>query len=165
MTLAPGNYTAKVDNYGLAESGEKKTPYLNVRFMLSDTGETVYWNGWLTEKNASRVITSLTEAELLTTKNFMDLADGPASNGIDMNKECNIAVINESTDTGKIFAKVSFVNPLGGKAMQQGLAKSEAISKLAGLNLDAEIAAAEQTTGKKIAKPVNNEFTADDIPF
>jgi len=175
MAIEPGNYVATVEDYGIGQSKGKGTPFINIKFKLKDSGLTVYWNGWLTEKTMDRNIESLIIAKLLRTPKVMDLAQGVAGGGLSTTQECEISVINEeyTKDNGEVstIAKVNFVNPLGGRKMSGVLDGAEAVTALQGLNLDAAVAAAKTKTGMDILPPdqVNPaqsaESFADDAPF
>jgi len=163
MAMEPGKYIAKIDSYKIDTKGQKNTPCLTVKFTVTETGQSVYWDAWLTEKTIDRVIKTLGDTKLLETKNFADLAKG---SGLSKDQEVEIVVVNEEYN-GKTYSKVDFVNVIGGGAMKSGLAEAEAISVLSGLNIDATIMAYEQKTGNKIeqSSPKTESFAADDIPF
>lgn len=166
MAVEPGKYLATVEDFGIGTSSKKGTPLLNVKFKLKETGNNVYWTQYLTANTMERVVQNLVETGLLATKRFSDLAEGVDGKGLSTSVEVELVVINENytTDSGenKVAAKVEYVNKPGGLAMKGMLAKAEAITALAGLNLDAEILASEKRTGVDVtAKDVNG----DSVPF
>ena len=163
-------------DYGIGESAQKGTPFINVKFQLTDSGFTSYWKAYLTENTMERVIDTLVTAKLLRTRKFADIANGPQSNSLAMDQECEVVVVNEEYEKDgetKVAAKIEFVNPVGGRKMQGTLDKATAVTKLAGLNLDAEILASTQRTGIQLGEKEQpktepqqtDNFTADDIPF
>lgn len=165
--LEPGKYIATVEDYGIGQSKEKKTPSLDVKFKVKDTNQYVYWQAYLTVNTIERVTENLVECELLSSKNFNDVAKGT---GINTQKEVQIVVVHEDYESNgekKVAVKVAFVNPFGSGVMKNVLAESEAISILAGLNIDAHIAAAVQKTGKEITPSVAAvpEVAPEEIPF
>lgn len=170
MAVEPGKYLATVEDFGIGTSSKKGTPLLNVKFKLKETGNNVYWTQYLTANTMERVVQNLVETGLLATKRFSDLAEGVDGKGIATSVEVELVVINEEyeitegKDKGqkRVAAKVEYVNKPGGLAMKGMLAKAEAITALAGLNLDAEILAAEQKTGVDVTA---KDVTGDSVPF
>lgn len=170
-TLEPGKYLANVEEFGIIKSAQKGTPGLNVKFKLKDSGQNAYWTQWLTANTMERIVENLVETGLLKTKKFSDLAEGVNGGGMCLDTEVEIVIVHEPYEKDgeqKVAVKVEFVNKPGSRGMQNTLAKADAVTALAGLNLDAEILAAQQKTGVKVEEktaPADQNFTADDIPF
>lgn len=168
MAMEPGKYIATVEDYGIGTSSEKKTPYLNVKFKIKETGMTVFWQQYLTSKTVDRLVDNLVETKLLQTKKFSDLADGVRGNGLSTLTEVEITVVNEEYDKDgeiKTSSKVQWVNTIGGGGMKNTLAKAEAITTLAGLNLDATINASQVRTGVTIEEPLVPGAGSEEVPF
>lgn len=165
--LEPGKYVGTVEDFGVGTSSQKGTPFLNVRFKLKGTEKSGFWQQYLTANTMERVIENLVATGLLKTKKFSDLAEGKAGNGMCLETEVEVVIVHEEYEKDgeqKVAAKVAFVNELGGKMMKGMLAKAEAISVLEGLNLDAEILAAEAKTGVKV-DDTPKDVTGSDVPF
>lgn len=179
MSVEPGKYVGKVANFGVGKSKGKGTPFLDFKLKLNDSGLDVYWQAWLTPKTIGFVLENLMDCNLLNTRKLSTLAQGPAGNGINLDQDVEIVVASESY-TGndgelKTISKVQSVYPLGGGAMKNSLAENEGVAILDGLNLDAELLAIEQRTGKKVV-PTNlahtpqtasmdSEHVPNDVPF
>jgi len=167
--MEPGNYVATAQDWAIGKSGNKQTPFLKVKFRLKDSGLNVYWDAWLTQNTIEKVTNDLTKTGLYQAKTFMDLADGKGGKGLSTTQEVELSVILEewTTKDGEIKStpKVQWVNPIGGGAMKNTLAKAEAVTVLNGLNLDGAILAAQQKNGMPTKNGATTDFTADDIPF
>lgn len=164
--IEPGKYVATVEDYGIGQSKEKKTPSLKMKFKLKDTANYVFYEAYLTVNTVERVTENLVECELLSSKSFNDVIKGT---GIKKEQEVEVVVVHESYESNgesKVAVKVAFVNPIA-TSMKNTLAESDAIAALAGLNLDAHIAAAVQKTGNEITPSVAAvpEVAEDSIPF
>lgn len=119
--IAEGYYTGRGIKGQLAESGDKRTPKVEVLVEIADDGEhqgaRLRWDGWLTDAAAPRTLESLRhlgwQGEMLT-----DLA------GIDANL-VQLKIVHEEYEdkqTGEIkkSARVAFINRLGGGAALSG---------------------------------------------
>jgi len=112
--IGPGKYIAKALGGQFDETSTKKTEFVKVCFKTVETGEIVYWTGWLTEKARERTYESLThlgfnaDVKLLHGEIFDEthLSD----------KEVEIEVVVEPgyKDPSKEYASVRWVNPVGG---------------------------------------------------
>lgn len=169
VVIEPGKYLAVVEDFGIRKSAQKGTPSLNVKFKLVESGKNVYWEQYITENTSERLIKNLVDTGLLKTKKFSDVAKGKDGGALSLTEQVELTVVIEeyTTDSGeqKQTNKVDWVNVPGGGSMKGALAKEEAISILDGLNLDAEILAAEQSTGKSINTEPENTIDSSDIPF
>lgn len=111
--LNPGTYKARAVSAALEKSAQKGTEQVNVTFR-TESGETIHWIGFFTEKTQARTIESL----MLCGWNGDDFATFA---GVDKN-DVNIVVEHEMYE-GKSRARVAWVNdpnrPVGGKPMEQ----------------------------------------------
>lgn len=165
-TLEPGKYLATVEDFGIITSPTKGTPGLNVKFKIKDSGLNVYWTQYLTANTVERITENLVETGLLKTKKFSDLAEGAQGGGMCLETEVELVVINEDYEKDgemKTVAKVEYVNVPGGRGMKNTLAKADAITALAGLNIDAEILAAEQKTGVNVGQKAQTQAAGQDV--
>ena len=109
-----GKYKARAAKGELSESGTKKTPCIAVEFQLLDTGEFIWWYGYLTEKTETRTLESLQHAGFAGADIAGDLmAQGLGSRDVEL-------VIEHETYEGKTRARVQWVNSAdggGGSAM------------------------------------------------
>lgn len=163
-------YTAKAKAWGLGET-DKGTEEIAVEFEILTEGahvERITWHGYFSDKTWERTVESL---------RYMgwegnDLAD---VQGLDMN-EVELVVEDEEYQ-GKVYAKVRWVNRMGGLAIKAPLtgdkAKAFAASmrdKIKALDASAPKAkpAAKKTAPRPVAAPYGNSapaHTDDDLPF
>lgn len=162
VNLEPGKYIATVSNYSIGK-GETGHPFISVMFKLKDHNKNQFWRQALTVNTQSFVAKNLVELALLRTKKFSDIAKGVEGGALATDVEVELVLAYD--DTGK-YLNVQYVNRIGGGAMKGALAAADAVSVLAGLNLDAEILAAEQETGMTIPTDGPAQAIADsDVPF
>lgn len=181
MSLEPGRYRAFVEDYGIRTVGEKNTPQLSIKFKTKDSGQGVYFQNFLTAKTTvtdywNTFMDTITGTGLLRSKRFTDIAKGVDGGALDKNVELEIIVDYQRdeqdqvmrNDKGEAYLRVSFVNDPNKSGMKGLLAESEAVTVLAGLNLDAHILQSEQRTGAQISQaPAQHtpNVASDDIPF
>lgn len=108
--IVPGKYTAIAKEWKLGESDEKHTPFIGIQFELLDehvNGITMNWSGWLTDAAIDRTLESL-RACGWRGKDLSDLT------GIG-DRRVTVVINDEvSQKDGKTYARISFVNKLGG---------------------------------------------------
>lgn len=152
-----GKYLAKIVAYGVGESSSGK-PRIEIKFGFKDAqgvDQTLWWNGYLTEKSIQITAKALVNCGLKGT-DYDELAKGAESGMLNMEAPVEVEVQNEEFE-GKTRSKIAWVNrPGGAKFMEPGLAAQ----KLKGLNLGGAVAAARAETGIK-APPVKE----DDLGF
>jgi len=109
-----GHYLAKAIEWklGITSKGGEQ---IGVLFQLKDSGQTIVWYGYFTEKTTERTLESL---------EYMgwDGVDITDPKGLDKN-EVQLVIEQEQNDEGKFFPRVRWVNRLGG-----GLAFKEELS-------------------------------------
>lgn len=108
--IEPGTYTARATeiDFGEASNG---TPQIAVLFEAVDTGETITWYGYLTEKAAKYAV------QALRTMGWQG-DDLSALDIGDIQEEVSIVVDTEEYD-GQTRTKVKWVNRPGGLALKQ----------------------------------------------
>lgn len=169
MTHVPGNYPAKIVDFGLMKSSAG-LPMAAVMFeyKMADGGGTqrITWFGSF--KDGARPYTVDTLVRMgFAGKNGAELAKGNGSGVLDQTKELEIVVGNEEYQ-GKTRARVKFVNIPGGGAFKEKMADGEAAVLMGGLNLEADfMEARSHVSAPKPAAPVATQpsFTEDDLPF
>lgn len=175
MSLEPGRYIATIEDYGIKTVGEKKTPQLSIKFKTVDGGHALYFQNFLTSGTTgsdyfTNLMNTLVETGALKTKKFTDIAKGVDGGALDKNVKLELVCDFERNDdgsvkehNGKSFLKVNFINNPDKSGMKGVLAEGDAITVLAGLNLDAHILQAEQRVGKKIENV--SDINPEEVPF
>lgn len=127
MITKAGTYKAKAFEAMLGRSSERKTPFVGIKFRVIDgefNGQTVKWEGYLTDKTAERTLESLQHCGW-TGDDISVFATG--LNGLDKNEvELQIEMEPGSTDPTKEYPKVQWVNRAGGGAKFAGEAMDAA---------------------------------------
>ncbi len=111
-----GQYKARATEVMLGKSKEKGTPFVGVLFKIVEgphEGETLKWDGWLTDKTAERTIEAL---QICGWKgdDLSELSKG--MNGVDGN-EVTLVVEMETFD-GREYPRVKWVNRSGSRKLQ-----------------------------------------------
>ena len=147
MELHPaGHHVAKLIDYGviLTKNGD---PMATATFQTSHGR--VFWNGILKDGSDGQrnfTMEALIVMGLSSVQDVEALADGPASNALNMDREVSISVEHDSYN-GKTTAKARWVNPVGEK---KGISRDELKAKLSGLkNLRSDFSAAFEKSGKE----------------
>jgi len=178
-TIRSGKFTARVVDYGVKES-KAGLPLANVRFAWKDGDQSnqYNWTGSFNEGKAREITFAALSAcsvmiqEPGNLNNLVPkfsvvgvdaLADGLSSDLLDTTKDVQIDVQMELGTDGKEYAKIAWVNPLGGGKFQNAMSRDDVKVKFAGMNLKADLLAARQTHGVKV--DVSKPVTADDLPF
>lgn len=162
--IQAGTYKARATQVLLTQSKTKGTPGIQVNFQIQDedfAGESIRWDGWLTEKTAERTFESLRYCGWHGDDISVFAGEG-VLDGCDMN-DVEIVVKMEPYDgpneeyQGKSFPRVQWVNKSGGRGLnvENAMAKPAAIAfaeKMKGLAVKsrgaAPAAAAPAPTGK-----------------
>lgn len=119
--ITAGSYKARATKALLAQVGANKTPAMQVVFQLTDEGphqgETIRWDGWLTEKTQDRTIEAIGYCGWTGDDLSVFAKDGAPMQGMDLN-DVELVIENEEyTNTAgetKTSAKVQWVNRIGG---------------------------------------------------
>lgn len=154
-----GKYAARVADYAIVttKSGD---PMVNVKFVLNQGGEQVYWNGTLKPGKGQEItIKALLVMGLSKDAAVENLADGPSSGLLDLNKDVEIEVQMEDFN-GKVTPKVRWVNEIGGAKFKNAMSRQDFKARLGGLNLRGALKAAEAEVGVK-----NKQDDIESIPF
>jgi hypothetical protein len=133
--IAVGKYRARCTSHEHGKSATKGTRFIRLHFeILSEghEGETIYWDGWITEKTIER----FSEALEACGWDCGSFADVRGLGSID----CQIEVEHETNpENGKVYAKVKWVNKLGGGGK---IKEEHLLPKNEKANLDQEFKAA-----------------------
>ena len=118
--LTAGNYKARATKALLAQVGKNETPAMQIVFQIQDEGphqgDTIRWDGWLTEKAQDRTIESLQHCGWTGDDVSVFARDGAPLQGLDLN-DVELVVEMESYEKEgetKHAAKVQWVNRIGG---------------------------------------------------
>lgn len=114
--IAPGYYNAKPVNWGIKTVGEKNTLVAFVSFQIQGgelDGETLTYDGYLTEKTLTRTLENLRVAGF-DDNNLDRFNEGPAGLALAADKTVRIGVKEESYN-GKTFTRVKGIYAAGGK--------------------------------------------------
>ncbi len=172
--LYSGTYVARAVEGQLGHS-KQGTERVAVRFEIVEpadvAGQSIIWDGWLTEKAFDRTVESLRAAGL--TGDDLATLDGLGSQNVEL-------VLAEEEYQGEVRTKVKWVNRLGGGpgrltvgAMDADAAKSFAArmrSRVAGVGKPAGAPAAPPARAKAPARtaapaPAPLPVADEDIPF
>jgi len=168
-------YVGRVVNYGIKETknGDPE-PVIVFQVPVNGKNRSIYWRGSLKEGKAREITIEALLVCGLSTKFLGEMADGPKSNALDTEKDIQLTVINETNDDGKTYAKVQYVNEVGGM-LRNILSRQEAVTKISTLkSLAADIADLAKkrnySLSKEKPKGAAREETppppsGEDIPF
>lgn len=141
--IAPGKYLAKAVRARFDQSSQKGTVFIEVEFVLNESGDNLRWRGFLTEKTIERTMETMALLDWNNDENF-----GPGS--VNVNKDVQLVVELEpdQADPTKEYPRVRWVNDLSGSKFT-GMEPAALKEKLGGVNLKAEMQAARQRLGLK----------------
>lgn len=146
--IKPGKYTARIVNYGIAET-KAGDPVVKVLFEFEDEAgrRELTWTGFLTEKGAPITMKALLTCGL-RGNDIAGLFEGVASGLLDAESPVQIDVDLEPglKDKSKFYPTIKWVNRLGGASFGAAL-KPESKARLAGLR--GAIMSARAETGIK----------------
>ena len=170
MNMIPTRKTvrARIVNYDITEN-QKGDPQVTILFeynegdSLSGSSHQITWWGHTSEKAMPYTLKSLYTLgyQGKTMQDFLKLADGVEGGALDLAKEVELVLDQETKETGKTFWKVAFINdpdkPRGG-AFKGSMAKDKIKVKLGAMNLEGQMAVVRQelgitATAKSAAKP------------
>ena len=163
--IEPGKYEARIVNYGIGQTKAGDPQVMVLLEYLDKDGQSheITWYGHVKSPEAANITAKALLCCGMRGNEIGDLADGVESGVLDTETPVKITVELEPKQDGNgTYARVKWINRLGGQAFQGRLTKSDAKLKLAPLNLKGAMMMARQETG--IAdKPKSDNF--DDIPF
>ncbi len=151
--LTAGTYKARATKALLAQVGGNKTPAMQVVFQVQDEGphqgETIRWDGWLTDKTQDRTIESLGHCGWTGDDISVFAKDGAPLQGMDLNDVELVVEIEAYEKEGetKHAAKVAWVNRIGGRGLnvENAMPQAEALAfaqKMKGIVLKSRAKAA-----------------------
>ena len=148
-----GNYRARIQSCGIGQT-KNETPFVAVNLAVETPNgtETAQWNGYLHTEKSLKITEKALAVMGMTTPDYAALAGGL---GLDAEKVFSITVIDETTESGKVYQKVQWINELGSGGKSELLDKGAALKLLANLGLASSIA----------ASAANKKITTGDIPF
>lgn len=170
----PGTYRSRVVNYTLSNT-KAGNPQVEVLFEfsqgdgLSSTHHQIRWWGQLSEKALPYTLKNLITMGYRGTTNedFAKLADGVEGGMIDLGVEVDLVLENETSEQGKTFLKVKWINALGG-VFKSGMTREQAKVKLGTMNIAAQLAMIRQEIGapspKKQVRPAGGTPSAMSEP-
>lgn len=123
--LQAGTYKARATQVLLTSSANKGTPGIQINFRIEDEGEfhgeTVRYDGWMTEKTQDRVIESLVycgwtgdDLSVFTKEGVMEGCD---LNDVSIVVELEPYAGDDEKYKGKSFPRVAWVNKAGGRGL------------------------------------------------
>lgn len=116
--IEAGEYTAKADGFEFGRIPNTGTEFVRVHFVIAKTNQRIAWDGWLTDAAIDRTLESLSHCGW----DGRSLSD-PRGIGT---KECEIVIDHERDElSGKIFARVQWVNQLGGRKLSDNMKLSQ----------------------------------------
>jgi len=147
--LNKGTYTAKMTDYGITTT-QAGLPQLKCSFAITD-GATVYnmaWYGSFKEGKARDITikTMLSVMDLFAEPNEIEnelakiAEQGAASGLLNCEKDYSVVVEQEPDQTGKVRARIRWVNNPGGTASFERLAATDAKKLFSGMGLSGAVA-------------------------
>jgi hypothetical protein len=165
MNLVAGKYLGKVIDY-CVKTTESGKPQVAVKFEFGE-GNHLVWNGNLWTEQGRTITAKALKAMGLCSVSIKDLARGPESGVLDMDKQVELDIDFREYE-GKRYAQINWVNEVGGGGFKNRLSEVEAVQACAGLDFEAALLQAGVKTGKAYtAKPTETtkQFSIHDIPF
>jgi len=125
--LQPGSYTGKIESYAVEETKQganQGMPKVHINFVVATPSggqERVRWTGYFTKKAKKNTLETLAHCGL-SSENLRNLPD-PAKKVLAIGREMAINVIHEpdQKDASKMYAKVRWVNPVGGRGFGEAM--------------------------------------------
>lgn len=165
--LQAGRYRARLVNYTISEA-KTGNPQIEVLFEF-DEGEGVHmathqvrWFGSLAGKAVPITLKALHVMGYRgkTDADFAKIADGVEGGMLDLGKEVDLVLAEETTKEGKRFVKVAWVNdpdhaPGGFK---NAIPREKVKVKIGALNLSAQMALVRKEMGEKAPVPAPTKF-------
>jgi hypothetical protein len=133
--MRSGIFKARIESYGIGET-KSGQPFLAVNLLIkeseSDAPVHAQWSGYIHSEKSLQITEKALKVMGMETPNFELLASGK---GLDSNKVFSVTVEDETTDTGKVYQKVKWINELGAGGKSELLDKGSALKLLANLGL------------------------------
>ena len=148
------NYQAKIINYGIGETKAKELAVI-INFKVKKTeGDytDMMWQGSLKEGRAREITLDALLVCGLSDNNLERVAKG---DGLDKEKVVQVTIEQEEYN-GKMYDRIRWINEVG-SGQKEMLAASDAILRLKGLSLEANIMERKSKNGKPSKQ--------DEIPF
>ena len=151
----PGKYLGHIVNYGLRDAKDNGVMAVIEMDYKDSEGDQhrLIWRGSFAGTALQYTLKTLLVCGL--DRDPASLADGPQSGALNTDKEFVITVSSEEYQ-GKTYYRIAWINEPG---LSNLLTKAEAVSRLAGLNVQAELMAMRAKTGYKPQPKLEN------IPF
>lgn len=154
--LQANQYQAKIIDYGIGEA-KTGTPQVMVLLEILDIDNDRHeatWYGFLTENAMPHTLKTLLQLGF-RGNDIETLAEGVLGNTLNVDNPVLATIEREAKqgDPTKTFAKVKWLNPMGGSAFRAKLSRQEAKQKLGALNVKGALLALRQETGIKDAPP------------
>lgn len=178
MSVEPGRYRATIEDYGIRTVGDKKTPQMQIKFKIKDSGKAVYFQNFLTEGTTKseyfkNLLDTLVETKVLQTTRFTDISKGVKGGALNTGIELEILVdFERDANDQKVldknqnpYVKVAFINNPEKSGMKGQLSEAESVNVLGALNLDAHILESQQRTGSSVSSADSFKPEESDIPF
>lgn len=157
--IIPGKYKAKISDYGISEN-KSGMPIVNVRFQFGD--HSLNWIGSLNEGKARQItVENLMKMGLVDGDKMADMADGPSSGVLNMDKELEIDV-QPDTYEGKTTMRIKWINEMG---FRNSMTKEDFKAKLAAMNMKGSFALAKENQKLKGGAKKSDKEVIDSIPF
>lgn len=178
MLLAVGKHKARVVNYGIgrvAKGENQGMPFVQLQFAVEGSPENVFYKGYFTEKTKGQTLEELSYLGV-TVQNLAGIADGPDGHVIDPKLVVEITVVHEEMKENnppelllpgqepkapKMFARVRYINPVGGRAFQELMDKKEFTYFVGSLGLQGEMM---QRSGQTNKTPPRQQPVTPPVP-
>ena len=160
-----GTYDARVVDYGVG-SNKKGDPQIEVKFAFNADGQerTLTWFGGVTDKSLPHTMKALHIMGFDGSRMLDELADGVNSGILDTIGQVSI-VVEHDTYEGKTFARVKWINQIGGAGFRNLMDRGQAKTKLGAVNWKGALAAVKQDMGapKTQTRPMQKAAGAEDF--
>jgi hypothetical protein len=162
--IQPGKYKANIKTYAIrpvktgAHAGE---PAPTIAFIVGT--DTVFWQGSFNEGKARTfALDALFHCGLTSISSLRLLADGPEGGALDMTREVEIDVVHETGSNGQVYARVSWVNPVGGSRFMNTMGREDFQFFVGQMGLEADFLNIAKKYGVDVTAP---KATDNGIPF
>jgi hypothetical protein len=154
--IHPGKYLGHIVNYGLRDAKDNGVMAVIEMDYKDSEGDLhrLIWRGSFSGTALQYTLKTLLVCGL--DRDAAVLADGPQSGALNMEKEFVITVSAEEYQ-GKTYYRIAWINEPG---LSNLLTRAEAVARLAGLNVQAEIMAMRAKTGYNKPQP-----KLENLPF
>lgn len=160
-TVKAGKYKARAKNWGfIPSSSDPSMPLVFVEMEFQDEANqtrTLTWRGSLKEGKPREITLKALFNMGFGNKSLAALANLDA---LDTTKDVQIEVEHRTSQNGKTFANVKWINKLGGDKFKR-IEGQELSASLIALNLDGDLIATAQQLGVEL----KDSTKFDDLPF